>query len=47
MEGYTGYSSTDIPRKSKVFFKGFRSVQSDILQVESFSSIDQTEEKTK
>jgi hypothetical protein len=36
----------DIQKKSEIFFRGFRSVQSDILQAETFSLIDKTGEIT-
>jgi hypothetical protein len=47
MEGYTVYWIMDIRKKSEVFFRGFRSVQSDILQAETFSPNDKTGENTK
>jgi hypothetical protein len=46
MEVYTLYWSTDIGKKNEVFFRGFRSEQSDILQAETFSPIDKTGENT-
>jgi hypothetical protein len=37
----------DIPKKREVFFRRFRSLYSDILQAETFSTIDKTGENTK
>jgi hypothetical protein len=36
----------DIQNKGDVFFRGFRSVQFDISQAETFSPIDKTGENT-